>query len=148
MCIQGNRATEVLPPPLFWQAFQHSKKERPMFRRMIVPALAAAALLSGAAWAQTMAQTAAQTTAQTTAQTAKDDDGSQAVMQRIHDELTAQGFKDVKVVPSAFIVSGKNKDGTPVMMLIGPNSMTVLTPADSGESPQGLQQDDNRPDWQ
>jgi hypothetical protein len=140
MCIQGNRATEVLPPPLFWQAFQHSKKERPMFRRMIVPALAAAALLSGAAWAQTAAQT--------TAQTAKDDDGSQAVMQRIHDELTAQGFKDVKIVPSAFIVSGKNKDGTPVMMLIGPNSMTVLTPTDSGESPQGLQQDDHRTDWQ
>jgi uncharacterized protein YpmB len=107
-----------------------------MFRRMIIPALAAAALLSGAAWAQTAAQTA------------KDEDGSQSVMQKIHDELTAQGFKDVKVVPSAFIVSGKNKDGTPVMMLIGPNSMTMLTPADPGDLTQGLQQDGNKSDWQ
>jgi hypothetical protein len=107
-----------------------------MIRRMMIPALAAAALLSGAAWAQTAAQTA------------KDDDGSQAVMQKIHDELTAQGFKDVKVVPSAFIVSGKNKDGTPVMMLIGPNSMTMLAPADPGALSQGLQQDNSQPDWQ
>ena len=102
-----------------------------MFRRMILPALATAALLSGAAWAQT-----------------KDDDSSQTVMQRIHDELTAQGFKDVKVVPSAFIVSGKNKDGTPVMMLIGPNSMTMLTPADPPVTTQGLQTDKDQPDWQ
>jgi uncharacterized protein YpmB len=104
-----------------------------MFRRMFVPVLAAAALLSGAAWGQTAAQTA---------------DSSQAVIQKIHDELTAQGFKDVKVVPSAFIVSGKNKDGTPVMMLIGPNSMTMLTPADPGVSTQGPQTDKEQTDWQ
>jgi hypothetical protein len=130
--LRADPATEDLVPPFLWQAFLPSEKERPMIRRMMIPALAAAALLAGSAWAQT----------------AKDDNGSQTVMQKIHDELTAQGFKDVKVVPSAFIVSGKNKDGTPVMMLIGPNSMTMLAPADPDALTQGLQTDKEQPDWQ
>ena len=77
-----------------------------MLRRTIVLALAFASI---PAWAQSPAA---------------DPNAGQIVMQRLHDELTAQGYKDVTVVPSSFIVSGTNREGKPVMMLIGPNSMT------------------------
>jgi hypothetical protein len=95
-----------------------------MSRRMIVPALALAAVVSTAAWAQSPAT----------------DDGGQQVMQKIHDDLRAKGFTDVRVVPGSFIVSGTDKNGQPVVMLIGPNSMTVLTPADPGDASQPPQQ--------
>ena len=68
------------------------------------------------------------------------EDYGQQVMQKIHDDLTAKGFKDVRVVPGSFIVSGTDQQGNPVMMLIGPDSMTVLAPADSGDSSQPPQQ--------
>ena len=110
-----------------------------MLRRTIVPALvsAGAVFLSIPAGAQSPAA---------------DENAGQIVMKRIHDDLTAQGYKDVTVVPSAFIVSGTNREGKPVMMLIGPNSMTMLTPSDPGDAsqpPQQAQQKDrNQQIWE
>jgi hypothetical protein len=46
---------------------------------------------------------------------------------RRSEALTDQGFSDVKVVPDSFLVSAKDKQGYPVTMLIGPNSLTVFT---------------------
>ena len=54
--------------------------------------------------------------------------------------MTARGFTDFRVVPGSFIVSGTDKIGQPVVMLIGPNSMTVMTPADPGTAAQPPQQ--------
>jgi hypothetical protein len=45
----------------------------------------------------------------------------------IKQKLEKQGFTNVQVVPGSFIVSAKDKDGDPVNMLIGPNSMMVMT---------------------
>jgi hypothetical protein len=97
-----------------------------MIRRMLIPALALAAFVF-------------QATARAQSSANADDHGQQ-VMQKIHDDLTAKGFTDVRVVPGSFIVSGTDKNGQPVVMLIGPNSMTVLTPANPGDASQPPQQ--------
>ena len=46
---------------------------------------------------------------------------------RCSEAFTDRGFTDVKVVPDSFLVSAKDKQGYPVTMLIGPNSLTVFT---------------------
>jgi hypothetical protein len=105
-----------------------------MLRNLIMPTVVALAFVPAAAWAQS---------------TAIDDD-VQNIPQKIHDELTAKGFKDVKVVPGSYIVSGEDKDGNPVMMVIGPNSMTVMkgTPLDGsqGDAPSIAEKPDQKGD--
>lgn len=108
-----------------------------MFRKLIVPALAAALLVPAATLAQSPRA---------------DDSASQQVMQKIRDEMTANGLKDVKVVPGSFIVSGTNQEGQAVVMVIGPNATTVLTPMDpddASQAPQQAQQkDENLKNWE
>ncbi len=41
--------------------------------------------------------------------------------------LEQAGFTDVKVMPEAFLVQAKDKDGNPVTMFINPRSMTMVT---------------------
>ena len=87
--------------------------------RAIIPALAAAALaVPTAGWAQSTDPS--KTDTQKTEQIARD------LPQQIHDKLVAEGFTDVKVVPGSYVVSGKDKDGNPIVMLIGPNGMTMM----------------------
>jgi hypothetical protein len=45
--------------------------------------------------------------------------------------LEKSGFSDVKVMPDAFLVSAKDKDGNPVTMFINPNSVTELVGANT-----------------
>jgi hypothetical protein len=95
-----------------------------MLRHLIIPALSAITLTTAAAaWAQSSPTPSA----------AKDDDTlAQRMAQKIRDELTSQGFKDLKVIPSSFLVSGKDSGGKSVMLVIGPNSTMVLTPSEPG----------------
>lgn len=110
-----------------------------MVRRFVVPIVVAAALVPAAGWAQSAAQSAAAT----------DGAATQDIAQKIHDMLTARGFKDVKVVPSSFMASGKDKDGKPVVLMISPHSMTTLTPADPAGTSDGGKSDDRKiPLWQ
>ena len=97
-----------------------------MIRRMLIPALALAAFVF-------------QATARAQSSANADDHGQQ-VMQKIHDDLTAKGFRDVRVMPGSFIVSGTDQDGKHVVLLIGPGSTTVLTPANPGDLSQPPQQ--------
>ena len=53
--------------------------------------------------------------------------------QQLHDKLVEQGYSDVHVVPQSFLISAKDKNGKPIMMLLGPNSMTVLSAPPSGD---------------
>jgi len=99
-----------------------------MFRHTLVSALAATWLLSVAAWAQSAAPPSAASGPPGTTS----DDASQDLPQKIRDKLTADGFKDVKVTPSSFVVSAKDKDGHPVTMLIGPTGMTVISTPNAG----------------
>ncbi|RYB01771.1 hypothetical protein D3272_24515 [Lichenibacterium ramalinae] len=47
--------------------------------------------------------------------------------QQIQSQMTKAGFTDVIVTPSSFYVRGKNKQGEPVAMVIGPDSFTEVT---------------------
>jgi hypothetical protein len=59
-------------------------------------------------------------------------------------EAPSSGFKDVQVVPNSFIVSARDKDGVPMQMLIGPESMTVITPRAGLAGPDIAEQPDTR----
>jgi hypothetical protein len=89
-----------------------------MLIRAFVSALAAAALACGVAWAQSPQPA----------------DDAQNLPQKIHDDLVSRGFTDVHVVPQSFLISAKDKTGKAIVMLVGPNSMTVLSaPPQSGD---------------
>jgi hypothetical protein len=95
-----------------------------MFSRTIIPALMSVAVSVALAHGAAVAQTTAPSTA----------DGSvQNVPQQIRDKLSSRGFQDVKVVPGSFLVSAKDKNGNPVMMIIGPDSMTMLSTSDDDD---------------
>jgi len=101
-----------------------------MLFRITLSALAAAALAHGAALAQSPA------------------DG-QDLLQKIHDKLVSDGFSDVHVVPQSFLISAKDKTGKPVVMLVGPNSATVLSAPQPGDENTAEGKDGgNKPTWQ
>lgn len=56
-----------------------------------------------------------------------DSNTPQNVPDQIKQKLAEQGYKDVEIAAGSYIVSAKDKNGNPVMMLIGPTEMTVLT---------------------
>ncbi len=97
-----------------------------MLIRAILPALAAAVLACGSAGAQSPQAI----------------DDAQNLPRKIHDDLVSRGFSDVRVVPQSFLISARDKTGQAIVMLVGPNSMTVLaTPPpsdpDTAESNNG-----------
>src|ERR1700759_4582164 len=94
-----------------------------MLFRMIPLALVGAALAHGPAFAQAP-------------------DPAEDVTKKLHDDLTARGFTDVKVMPQAFLISAKDKDGNPLLMLVGPNSMTVLSGSPPGDPNTAQSKDD------
>ncbi len=59
---------------------------------------------------------------------------AQSLPQELKQKLTSQGFTNVQIVPGSFIVSAKDKQGDPVTMIIGPNSMTVFAMSSSGDN--------------
>ena len=85
-----------------------------MVFRTILLALASLTLAQGSALAQSAAD-------------------AQDMPQKLHDKLTSEGFTEVKVVPQSFLISAKDKSGNPIMMLVGPNSMTVLSAPPAGD---------------
>ncbi len=88
---------------------------------LIASTLLVAALAQGA-YAQTSSSSSPST--QSNAQAAQQ---AQSLPAEIKNKLTQDGFTNVTVVPGSFVVSAKDKHGDPVMMMIGPNSMTILT---------------------
>jgi len=96
-----------------------------MLFRSIPLAVAIVATASAAAWAQSP-------------QAPVD---AQNLPQKIHDDLVSRGFTDVHVVPQSFLISARDKTGQTIVMLVGPNSMTVLSAPKAGEeqakSPDG-----------
>jgi hypothetical protein len=86
----------------------------------MIPACASLALLSGAALAQAPTQNGAQNNK------GLSDDAIQRGPQKLRETLAADGYTDVKIAPGSYVVSAKDKDGNKVVMMIGPNSMTVM----------------------
>ena len=53
------------------------------------------------------------------------------LQQTLADNLKKAGYTDVKIEPDAFIVEAKNKAGSPMVMFLTPDSMTVFTAKDA-----------------
>jgi hypothetical protein len=58
----------------------------------------------------------------------------QQLPEQIKSKLRQDGFTDVKVIPGSFLVSAKDKNGDNVNMVIGPNSILMLTQASGSSS--------------
>ncbi|MDF3808705.1 MULTISPECIES: hypothetical protein [Rhodopseudomonas] len=52
---------------------------------------------------------------------------ARSLPQEIRSKLQKAGYTDVKVVPRSFTVQAKDSDGDPVLMMIGPHSMTMIS---------------------
>ncbi len=102
-----------------------------MFRRLIVPACASLALLSGAALAQAPTQNGAQDDQNNKGMS---DQEIQHGPQKLRDKLAADGYTDVEIAPGSYVVSAKDKDGNKVVMMIGPTSMTMMKVPDKNPS--------------
>lgn len=100
-----------------------------MMTRLFASALLVAGM-SQAALAQTTTQQNQPSTS------AENSQAPQSLPQSLRQRLTSAGFSDVKIVPSSFVITAKDKNGHPVMMRITPNSMTFLTeiPADTSST--------------
>jgi hypothetical protein len=94
--------------------------EHDMRVHLIASAILVAALAQGA-YAQSSSSSTSSPSSQSAAQQ------TQSLPSEIKNKLTQDGFNDVTVVPGSFVVSAKDKHGDPVTMMIGPNSMTILT---------------------
>jgi hypothetical protein len=107
-----------------------------MFRRLIVPACASLALLSGATLAQAPTPNGAQDDQNNKGQNNKgmSDQEIQHGPQKLRDKLAADGYTDVEIAPGSYVVSAKDKDGNKVVMMIGPHSMTMMKVPDKNPS--------------
>ncbi len=99
-----------------------------MLGRLTVPACAALALLAGPAWAQSPSPNAQ------TDNPEMSDQEIQQGPQKLREKLAQDGYTDVKIAPGSYIVSAKDKDGNKVVMMIGPNSMTMMKVPDKDPS--------------
>ena len=101
-----------------------------MLRPLLLPALTAAAL----------AVVALPATAKTDPTATLDEDSAdgQSMPDKIREKLSQDGYKDISVMPTSYAVSATDKDGKPVLLLIGPGSAKTLEQAPStAESPPG-----------
>jgi hypothetical protein len=62
----------------------------------------------------------------------------QSIGQNIRSDLARAGYRDIQMVPDTFVVRAKDPTGVSVMMVLSPNSMTVVTeavPAETSDLP-------------
>ncbi len=94
---------------------------------------AASLLVCFPALAQNVTNSPPQQDAQTAApqdQGAQPDQGQSAtaeIAQQIKSNLEQAGFKNIKLVPSAFIVRAEDQNGNPVVMVVNPDSITAVS---------------------
>lgn len=110
----------------------------------------AAAVLTATLFAAGAASAASQTTSDNTpanAQTSKSASAGDQMQsfdhnnlrQELQQQLSSAGYTSIKIMPSSFYVQAKSKDGQPVAMVIGPDSMVAVTEVDNGASAKQAQ---------
>ena len=57
--------------------------------------------------------------------------GSSKIVQKMRNDLSKAGFTDIQIMPSSFLVRGKDSSGNPVMMVVNPDSITAITEENS-----------------
>ena len=64
------------------------------------------------------------------------------IAQKLRADLAKEGYTNINIMPSSFLVQATNPDGNPVMMVIRPNSVTALTeelqPSNSASNPNQM----------
>ncbi len=107
-----------------------------MLLRFLTTAAIGAALI-GAAHAQS--SSSPMSSSGSAAQNSSSAQAAQNVPQELKQKLSQDGFTNVQVVPGSYLVSAKDKNGEPVMMVIGPHSMTIMSeiPNSSGSATTG-----------
>ena len=63
-----------------------------------------------------------------------------ALTEQIRAKLAEDGYKDITILPATYAVSATDKTGKPVLLLIGPQSSTILQGTQNpstAESPDG-----------
>ena len=58
----------------------------------------------------------------------------QSIGQNIRSDLARAGFRDIQMMPDSFVVRAKDPTGVSVMMVLSPNSITVVTEATPDET--------------
>ncbi len=91
-----------------------------MFVRLLTTS-AVIALGLNAAYAQSSTPSASTGTSPGTQQS------SQTIPREIRQKLASDGFTDIQIVPGSFLVNAKDKNGDLVTMVLGPQSLTILT---------------------
>jgi hypothetical protein len=104
-----------------------------MYRIVFVSALALALTASGGAFAQppTSMPNASSPSA---ANPPKAKQQAALTVENLKQDLQKAGFTEVKVLEDAFLIQAKTKDGTPIMLTIGPNGMGALEVSNVGGS--------------
>jgi hypothetical protein len=53
---------------------------------------------------------------------------------QIRQNLESSGFKNIRLMPSSFLVRAEDKDGNPVMMVINPDSVTAIKEVETNKT--------------
>ena len=67
------------------------------------------------------------TSASSTEQSSSQNSGSMNIRQELQNTLSKQGYTDISVMPSSFMVHAKDKKGEPVAMVVGPDLIVSVT---------------------
>jgi hypothetical protein len=97
-------------------------------RSPLLPALAAAALLAAPAFAQSNSKTEDNPNAQTQSPSATATEGAMTHHRRmaraeLKQSLEQAGFKDVRITAESYVVHARDKNGSPVVMMISPDEV-------------------------
>jgi hypothetical protein len=118
--------------------------------------VAATLLLSTAAFAQSstsqkyqQSPRAQQNPSTNLPQTGESQQVAARIAQEIRSHLEQAGFKNIKLLPSSFIVQAQDRDNNTVVMVINPSSVAAITeqgsgnPGTIGQSPGAPSNSDN-----
>ena len=96
-----------------------------MHNTVFVSALTLALAVSGTAFAQSTPGAASPSSPGAATQQKAN---KQAVLtvEKLKQDLQKAGFNGVTVLEDAFLIQAKTKDGTPILMTVGPNGMSAL----------------------
>ena len=97
-----------------------------MLRIIFLSVLAAGLAMSGAAFAQSSAGPSANSPNSQANASSTNQSHNVLTVNKLKQDLENAGFTNVQVLADAFLVQAKNKDGNPVVMMIGPSSMTAV----------------------
>jgi len=100
--------------------------------------IVASLLMSSAAFAQTTTTTQPQQNTSNPQQLSQNTQQDTAkIAQQIKANLQQAGFKNIRLVPSSFMVRAEDKNNNPVMMVINPDSITEVTESENGTPDRG-----------